>query len=121
MSPTSERDLGDRWCETREADGGWIVKLPASALAGLPDWLLMHGVIQLWEAKRVQPSGRYAYTPDQLSGAQRFFIRMMSRYAPESGGVLLLGEEGFLEIPAKRAFRKLARSTFERQKESYRE
>jgi hypothetical protein len=116
----TERQLGDLWAETREADGAWIVKLPSSALAGLPDWCLMLGTLQLWEAKRIQ-EGRVAYCPDQLSGAQRFFQRMIGRYAPECGGVLVLAEEGFVEIPARKALRPMSLSTFNRRMEPYRE
>lgn len=117
MSRT-ERELGDSWKETREADGAWICKLPASTTAGIPDWLLMLGTIQLWEAKRIQP-GAIAYSPKQLSGAQRFFMRMIARYAPEAGGVLLLGEDGFIEQPAKYALRPMATRTFHQRKEPY--
>ena len=115
----NERQLGDLWAETREAEGAWVVKLPSSALAGLPDWCLMLGTIQLWEAKRIQ-EGKTAYSPEQLSGAQRFFVRMIGRYAPECGGVLVLGEDGFVEIPAARALRPVAAKTFHRRKELYR-
>lgn len=118
MASSTERELGDRWMATREADGAWICKLPASATAGIPDWLLMLGNIQLWEAKRIR-SGKTAYCPKQLSGAQRFFMRMIARYAPECGGVLLLAEDGYFEIPAKRALRVLAAKTFHRRKEPY--
>jgi hypothetical protein len=80
----------------------------------------MLGTIQLWEAKKIQP-GKIAYSPKQLSGAQRFFQRMIARYASECGGVLLLGEDGFLEVPAKKASRVLASKTFHRRKEPYRD
>jgi hypothetical protein len=115
---SSERELGDKWQETREADGAWICKLPASTTAGIPDWLLMLGNIQLWEAKKIKP-GKIAYDPKQLSGAQRFFMRMIARYAPGCGGVLLLAEHGYVELPAGKAMRVLARKTFTQRMEFY--
>jgi hypothetical protein len=79
----------------------------------------MLGSIQLWEAKRIQ-LGKTAYDPKQLSGSQRFFMRMIARYAPECGGVLLLAEDGFAEVPARRALSEMTVRAFNRRKESYR-
>ncbi len=115
----TERELGDRWVATREQDGAWIFKLPASHTAGIPDWCLMLGIVQLWEAKRIRP-GKVAYCPHQLTAAQRFFIRMVARYAPTCGGVLLLGEDGFMEVEAPKALRPVAAATFHVEKEPYR-
>ena len=119
---STERALGDRWVEVREGLGAWIVKVPASTTAGFPDWLVLNVGIELWEAKRIG-TGKTAYDPKQLSGAQRFFVRMMARYlSPDyPSGVLLLGEDGFLEIRSKRALRPMSAKAFHRNKEPYNE
>lgn len=114
----NERDLGDLWAAERQAMGAWTVKLPASSLAGLPDWLVLDGLAEFWEAKKALP-GAKAYDPSQLSAAQRFFQRMLARYAPTCGGVLLLDDDGWLEIPAEKAHRPMARSTFEQRMETW--
>ena len=74
-----------------------MVKLPASSLAGLPDWLLVEpgqGVC-LVEAKLRRPMGA-AFVRSQLTRAQRFFLECVSRF----GGiayVLILDPSGFVE------------------------
>ncbi len=117
---STERALGDNWAEVRQRLGAWIVKIPASSTAGFPDWLVLNVGIELWEAKRIR-TGKTAYDPKQLSGAQRFFIRMMARYlhADYPSGVLLLGEDGYLEVTAKRALRPMSAKAFHRNKEPY--
>jgi hypothetical protein len=93
--------------------GNWVCKLPASSLAGLPDWLLVcrpHGIC-LVEAKKLQPKGA-AFVPSQLTKAQRFFLEVVARH----GGmafVLILGpghwlmvrvEKGGVERVSRREF-----------------
>jgi len=101
----SERSLGDRWVETRTAEGAWVCKLPASTTSGIPDWLVLHGGAELWEAKLALEAGEWAYTPNQLRASQRFFQRMLARYAPDTGGVLLLSVGGWMQLPAGRAMK----------------
>lgn len=116
---STERELGDKWAEHRERAGAWIVKIPASLTAGFPDWMVLHGKVELWEAKRLQRGGQIAFSPSQLSGAQRFFLKMIALYAPEAGGVLLLGEEGFVERPARLFNRTVTHALFRRLERAY--
>jgi hypothetical protein len=93
----SERALGDRWAELLRGRGCWVCKLPASSLAGLPDWLVVepHAGIRLVEAKLKRRSGA-AFLPSQLTRAQRFFLEVVSRFGGDSR-VLILGPETWLE------------------------
>lgn len=117
---SSEKQLGEKWAELREASGDWIVKIPASSTAGFPDWMVLgRGKIELWEAKRVQERGEIAFSPRQLSGAQRFFLKMLARYASECGGVLILDETGFVERAARLYDRPVTRRTFRRLEKPY--
>lgn len=121
----SERSLGDRWAASKDLEGAWTCKLPASVTAGIPDWLLLNGWASLWEAKLIKPTGEIVFNPKAkgvLTGAQRFILQMLARYAPMSGGVLLLGPDGYWEVPAERALRRIIkRATFNRNKEPYRD
>jgi hypothetical protein len=117
----TERQLGNLWAAKHHRLGNWTLKIPSSSTAGIPDWLLLIGGIQLWEAKRILVGGRFAYTPKQLSAAQRFFQRMLKCYAPHAGGVLVLGEHGYVELSPGQALAKggLTHRGFLRRQELY--
>lgn len=118
----SERSLGNLWADTKLEQGGWVCKVPASVTAGLPDWLLLNGWLSMWEAKLIG-TGKVAFDPKAegvLRSGQRFFLRMLARYSPMSGGVLLLAEDGYWEVPVKRALRgRISSKSFHRNKEPY--
>lgn len=115
----TERQLGDLWIQGYRNAGAWALKIPASSTAGIPDWLILHGGLELWEAKRTWGSGPLAYHPKQLSAAQRFFQRMLKRYAPRGGGVVVLGETGFVELSPAAALGPLTRAAFLRKQITY--
>lgn len=116
----SERELGDLWAAQLERAGCWVQKLPASSMAGLPDWLvgrLGGEPPRFVEAKRIG-RGVVAFKPDQVTGAQRYFL---NRWV-QSGGkasLLLLGEEGWVEIAWPDADRQLSRRAFNEAKWSW--
>jgi len=114
----SERSLGDRWAELRRARGAFVQKLPASSVAGIPDWLLVHRPFgaQLFEAKRAL-EGAYAYVPEQLTAAQRFVLGQIARRWKPAAQLLILDETGYLEM--NYTTRRLARTTFNRRKRRY--
>lgn len=96
--PQTERGRGNLWAKGWRAAGAWVQKLPASSLAGLPDWLLVfpgRGIC-LVEAKLLRPKG-HAFLPSQLSRAQRFFLSVVARHGGEAW-VVVLGPESFLEV-----------------------
>ena len=115
----TERQLGDLWVQGYRNAGAWALKIPGSTTAGIPDWLILHGGVQLWEAKRIQQKGRLAYSPKQLSAAQRFFQRMLKRYAPKGGGVVVLGEACFVELSPAAALLPLNQAAFLRKQIAY--
>jgi hypothetical protein len=111
--PRSERALGDQWAETKRARGAWVQKLPASNLSGVPDWLLGYGLgIAFVEAKR-RLEGSTAYHPRQLTRAQRFFLDQVARHSGDAR-VVVLGEEGFVEIRSPLYNHPLSAAEFER-------
>ncbi len=97
MSPSRERELGDRWAEKLRSLGAWVVKLPGSSLAGLPDWLVVQRPfgIRLVEAKVSQTVGA-PFVPSQCTRAQRFFLEAIARHGGLAS-VLILGPESFYE------------------------
>lgn len=110
----SERQLGNRWAAFMRACGWWVCKLPASSLAGLPDWLAVGGPygITLVEAKKLQPKGA-AFVPSQCTRAQRFFLNAVARH----GGVafvLVLGPDTWLmQRVEKEGVQRINRRTFD--------
>jgi hypothetical protein len=118
--PQTERQLGDRWARKIRAEGAYAVKLTAGSLTGIPDWLVMRrGRLELWEAKRLFIGLGRAYDPAQLRTAQSFFMRLLAKHAPKSGGVLLLGPEGYYHLSAREAESPLSLSDFRRLQEPY--
>jgi hypothetical protein len=118
----TEAALGKRWAETmRKRNGWWVQKLPSSALAGLPDWLAAipySNELRLVEAKREQPSRRFAYHPKQLTHAQHFFLEAVN----SNGGradVLVLAEDGYATLRYGQYHKPLPRHQFNRIKEEY--
>lgn len=98
---SEERKRGDDWADVLRGRGCWVVKLPGSSLAGVPDWLVVEpGLgIRLVEAK-VRNHGRNAFVPSQCTGAQRFFLRNVSAFGGDAR-VLILDVEHWAEIPVE--------------------
>jgi hypothetical protein len=114
----SEKALGTKWAEFQRGMGNWVVKLPASSLAGLPDWLLVDPLgISLVEAKLLQPRGN-AFVPSQLTRAQRFFLEVVARHGGRSY-VLVLGPESWFMMPVRDHVTALSRRIFDQLAEPY--
>lgn len=118
----AERDRGDRWAALMVKQGGWVLKLPASVTAGIPDWLHARkpGGVCLVEAK-TQHACAEAGTPwKACSGAQRFMLSMVARYAGgDSVRILVLGELGYRELSLQQARRPSWDMEFIRRQRSY--
>lgn len=117
----SERELGDRWAATCRAwpSSPFVMKLPASSTAGIPDWLRVgapYGA-QLIEAKVALAEGDYAFDPEQLSGAQRFTLSAIARRWKPAAQLLILDEDGWHEM--NYTTRRLPRAVFNRRKRRY--
>lgn len=114
----SERSLGDRWAEGRRADGDFVMKIPASSTAGIPDWIVCGAPygLQFFEAKRTG-SGALAYCPEQLSASQRFVLGAIARKWKPAAQLLILDETGYLEM--NYTTRPLTRAVFDRRKRRY--
>jgi hypothetical protein len=97
-----------------------VQKLPASSLAGLPDWLVVDEVrgIQLVEAKRMLEGGHTGYRPSQLTRAQRFFLNAVAQHGGDAS-VVVLGEEGYAEMPWRYAVKPQTRRWLELRMEAY--
>jgi hypothetical protein len=97
-----------------------VQKLPASNVAGIPDWLLVgepHGA-QLFEAKLALPRGKFAFDPlRQLTGAQRFVLGQIYRRWKPAANILVLDETGYLELPY--TTRRVLRRVFDQEKQRY--
>ena len=91
MRQKSERILGDDWAAVMRARGDWVVKLPSSSMAGLPDWLWVRGPSRFVEAKKLQERGS-AFVPSQCTRAQRFFLEAVGRHGGRAY-VLVLGPD----------------------------
>lgn len=108
----TERALGDLWAEARRARGDWVVKLPASSTAGIPDWLLADGNgVVFVEAKR-REGGPTAFRPRQLTVAQRYFLEQVVLHGGRAG-VVVLGSQGYVELTPDQARRPLTRYEYE--------
>lgn len=117
---SSERSLGDEWAEVLRASGCWVQKLPATSMAGLPDWLVGRlGAVGGVKARFVEAKtlaavlGAKGKTPRAAcSTAQQFFL---DRWV-QSGGrgsVLVLDESGWIEIDWRDAHRRLTAELFD--------
>ena len=114
----SERALGDRWATFQHGLGNWVCKLPASSLAGLPDWLMVDCFgVSLVEAKKIQPKGA-AFVPSQCTRAQRFFLEAVGRHGGRAY-VLVLGPERWFMLPVFDHVTALSRVTFGELAETY--
>lgn len=117
----SERILGNDWAEVMRDRGAWVQKLPASSLAGLPDWLMVHPDVGicLVEAKKLRNSGA-AFLPSQCSRAQRFFLEVVARYGGKSR-VLVLGPDSWFmwRVTGWGGVAPLDRAVFEQHAEAY--
>ena len=106
------------------ASGCWVQKLPASSMAGLPDWLVgrikvdVHQNGPRFVEAKAALKGATVYRPGQLTTAQRFFLDRWE----ESGGwasVLVLAEDGWVEISIESAHTPMKRREFDVIKRSY--
>ena len=115
----TERALGNCWAKLMSNVGHWVQKLPASSLAGLPDWILVTAEvgIVLVEAKLLQSRGN-AFVPSQCTKAQRFFLEAVSRHGGEAY-VLVLGPESWYLHRVKGKVEFLAREVYDRFARSY--
>ena len=115
-----ERSRGDDWAEGLKAAGCWVQKLPASSMSGLPDWLVgrLGGLHPRFVEAKAALDGGVVYRPNQVTNAQRFFL---DRWV-ESGGrasILILAEDGWVEIEVDRAHLPLTRVQFDAIKWNY--
>lgn len=102
----AERERGDKWAARMVRHGGWVLKLPASVTAGIPDWLHAWpgGGLRLLEAKTLEACQR-ADTPwKACSGAQQYILRMVEQHAgSHCAAVLVVGEKGYQELTLEEA------------------
>lgn len=90
----TETELGQKWARRMRSIGYWVQKLPSSAMAGLPDWIMGDGEQVFFVEAKKRLGRRMAFKPSQLTRAQRFFLDNVVR----QGGaamVLVLDEDGF--------------------------
>jgi len=117
----SERALGDRWAAKLRARGWLVQKLPSSALAGLPDWLVVHAHAEgtwLVEAKKLRAAGRWAFLPSQCTRAQRFFLEVIARAGGKTA-ILVLGPESWMLVSVCTTVQRVSRTDFEHAAEEY--
>ncbi len=101
----SERSKGDQWADKERADGAWVMKLPASVTAGIPDWLHVKPGqgISLVEAKTLNAVVEAQGVPAQAcSGAQRFILSMVEQYGGRAR-MLILGKVSYAEVSWEQA------------------
>lgn len=119
MTRSSERELGDKWADKLRARGCWVQKLPSSSMAGLADWLVgcPRRGIRFVEAKR-RHGKRIAYNPSQPTMAQWFFLNQIDRFGGNAG-VVVLDEDGYLELDHDCAKLPMTGQLYDRAKEPY--
>lgn len=115
-----ERDLGNKWAATHAARGHWSLKLHAAGATGLPDWLLAAGKLMLVEAKLSQDAA-VAYHPKQLRTGQAWMLEMIGKHAPGHCAVVVLGDEGFVELGWPELSQPLPMAEFKARRERYRD
>ncbi len=115
----SERKLGDQWAKLKRSQGAWVVKLPASSLAGLPDWFIVERRTgtRVVEAKLLQVKGS-AFVPSQCTRAQRFFLECVNRHGGRAS-ILILGPGEWAEIPVWGDVEAVSRDAFYREAKGY--
>jgi len=117
----AEKKLGTAWAAAKRRAGCAVYKIHAAGLTGIPDWLVFNlpaGRIQLWEAKEARSGGRSAYGPRDLRSGQHWFQRLLSRLV-DAGGVVLLDDDGFVELSNGEQLRALPRREYERLRRGY--
>ena len=97
-----ERERGDRWADKLQARGWWVQKLPASSMAGLPDWLVgkpSEAGTRWVEAKTLEAvlDAKGRRPTRACTGAQRFFLDRVSR-AGDHASLLVQGPLTYLEL-----------------------
>lgn len=100
MSSGPEKERGLDWAKLMKQRGAWVQKLPASVLAGVPDYVIAEPGrgLRVCEAKAAL-EGASCFRPRQCSGAQRLFLNAVTRFAgPEYATVLILGDTCWLEV-----------------------
>jgi len=95
----TEKALGERWAKDLRAAGGFVQKIPASTICGIPDYIVVArpAGIRVVEAKLRLP-GRVAYDPKQLRRAQRWFLEAFHAVLGFGASVLVLDPEGWVEL-----------------------
>jgi hypothetical protein len=118
----SERSLGDKWAERERARGAYVLKLPASSTAGIPDWLhVVSGQgAGLVEAKLALHSRRdeVVYRPEQLTRAQRFILRMVGKHGGRAQ-VLVLASGGYVVLDWREMEKPLGAAKFHARMEEW--
>ena len=127
MSSSAERSRGDRWAEKLRASGCWVQKLPASSMAGLPDWIVGKIKVDVHqpgprfvEAKTLEAveSAKGRIPANACTTAQRFFLDRWTRSGGYAG-LLILAEDAWIEISYESAHRPMKRREFDVIKRSY--
>ncbi len=118
----AERERGDKWAARMVRHGGWVMKLPASVTAGIPDWLHAWpgGGLRLVEAKTRYACAEAGTPWKACSGAQRYILRQVEQHAgSEYAAVLVLGEKGYQELTLAEAKQRDWGKRFIRRQRSY--
>lgn len=118
----AERERGDKWASRMVRHGGWVLKLPASVTAGVPDWLHAWpgGGLRLLEAKTVEACVRAGTPWKACSGAQQYILRMVAEHGGDHcAAVLVVDEEGYLELTLAGAQELSWEKRFNRRQRSY--
>lgn len=114
----SERSLGDDWADLERAAGAFVMKLPASTTAGIPDWLhvkpgLGIGLVEAKQTQGCEGFGLPAFALKQLSGAQRWILRTVARFGGRAQ-VLILDSDGYMLLDWADVPRRMSWRTFRR-------
>ena len=118
----AERDRGDKWAARMVRHGGWVMKLPASVTAGIPDWLHAWpgGGLRLVEVKTLEACIRAGIPWEACSKAQQYVLRMVEQHAgSQCAAVLVVGEEGYQELTLAEANVEGWMKRFRRRQRSY--
>lgn len=99
MTQKLETVRGNRWAEGLRMCGHWVEKLDASGNMGLPDYLVgipRRGV--RWVEAKVRQEEGSAFVPSQVERTQRWWLDQLVLHGARAG-VVILGDQGYLELP----------------------
>ena len=85
----------------------------------MPDWILAERGLYLVGAKVAQTGAANAYHPDQLRTGQKWFLKLLGRYAPGYGLVVVLGATGFVELTWPESHETLSAAEFRKRMKPY--